>query len=102
MWTTFILIQLFLRLKIHLVFHMSLLKACLGDTGDPSRDQSRCMPIVVVIAFNKDVECIIVDYEIRRRGIKRVLSKVERHPLQQSQLRMERRSIVIHRAHSNV
>lgn len=81
MWTMFISIQLLLRLKIYLVFHVSLLKACPGDTGDPSRDQSRCMPIVVANAFNKDVGCIIVDYEIRRRGIERVLSKVEGHPL---------------------
>lgn len=44
------------------------------DARGPSRGESRHVPIVVDIVFDKDVECILADRPIWRRG---VLGEVE-------------------------
>ncbi|TXG60985.1 hypothetical protein EZV62_012348 [Acer yangbiense] len=56
------------RLKIHLVFHVSFLKPYHADMENPSRGESKRAPTVIVTAFDKDVECILADWVIRRRG----------------------------------
>ncbi|KAH9706417.1 Endonuclease [Citrus sinensis] len=56
-------------LKIHPVIHVSLLKPYHGDAGDPSRGKSRRAPTAVVTAIDKDMEYILADRVIRRRGI---------------------------------
>ncbi|KAH9697534.1 Endonuclease [Citrus sinensis] len=56
-------------LKIHPVFHLSLLKPYHEDMGDPSRGESRRMPTAVVTAFDKDVDYIIADRVVSRRGV---------------------------------
>ncbi|KAH9720957.1 Endonuclease [Citrus sinensis] len=56
-------------LKIHPVIHVSLLKPYHGDAGDPSRGKSRRAPTTVVTVINKDMEYILADRVIRRRGI---------------------------------
>ncbi|KAH9727410.1 Endonuclease [Citrus sinensis] len=57
------------RVKIHLVFHVSLLKPYHGDTEDPRRGELRRAPTAVVTVFDTDVDYIIADHVIRRRGV---------------------------------
>ncbi|KAK2646641.1 hypothetical protein Ddye_021836, partial [Dipteronia dyeriana] len=38
-------------------------------TEDPSRGESKWAPTTVVTVFDEDVECILADRVIRRRGI---------------------------------
>ena len=56
------------HLKVHLVFHVSLLKTYNKDEEDPSRSESHRAIVTNVISFDKEVEEILVDKVIHRRG----------------------------------
>ena len=57
------------RLKIHLVFHVNYLKPYHEDKDDPSRGLSKRAPTTIVTSYDKEVEHIIADRVIRRRGV---------------------------------
>lgn len=56
-------VQLPPKIKIHPVFHASMLKPYHGDTEDPSRGVSQQAPTAVVTSYDKEVECILADCE---------------------------------------
>ncbi|GKB68081.1 2-(3-amino-3-carboxypropyl)histidine synthase subunit 2-like protein [Tanacetum coccineum] len=57
------------KLKIHPVFHVSFLKPYHGDEEDPGRGASKRAPTVVVTSYDREVEEILSDRTIRRRGV---------------------------------
>ncbi|RVW38676.1 Transposon Tf2-8 polyprotein [Vitis vinifera] len=57
------------RLKIHPVFHASYLKPYHGDKDDPSRGLSKRALTAVVTSYDKEVEHVLADRVIRRRGV---------------------------------
>ncbi|KAL5768741.1 hypothetical protein ACOSQ2_015524 [Xanthoceras sorbifolium] len=57
------------RLKIHPVFHVSHLKPYHADTEDPSRGESLRAPTAVVTSYDKEVEEILRDRIVRKRGV---------------------------------
>ncbi|RVW63223.1 Transposon Tf2-2 polyprotein [Vitis vinifera] len=57
------------RLKIHPVFHASYLKPYHRDKDDPSRGLSKKAPTAVVTSYDKEVENILADQVIKRRGV---------------------------------
>ena len=57
------------RLKIHPVFHVSYLKPYHKDKDDPSRGLSKRAPTMVMTSYDKEVEHIIANRVIRRRGV---------------------------------
>ncbi|KAK9664850.1 hypothetical protein RND81_14G073600, partial [Saponaria officinalis] len=57
------------KLKIHPVFHVSMLKPYHKDTEDPSRGETHRAPTAVVTSFEREVERIMADRVIRKRGI---------------------------------
>ncbi|GJW22906.1 putative nucleotidyltransferase, ribonuclease H [Tanacetum coccineum] len=62
-------VQLPPKLKIHLVFHVSFLKPYHGDEEDPERGVSKRAPTAVVTSYDREVEEILSDRTIRRRGV---------------------------------
>ncbi|KAK2992859.1 hypothetical protein RJ640_011952 [Escallonia rubra] len=57
------------RLKIHPVFHVSLLKPHYADMEDPSRGESHRAPTAVVKSYDKEAEYVLSDKLERRRGV---------------------------------
>ena len=57
------------RLKIHLVFHVSYLKPYHKDKDDPSQGFSKRTPTTSTTSYDNEVEYIIADRVIRRRGV---------------------------------
>ncbi|KAL6141168.1 hypothetical protein ACLB2K_059458 [Fragaria x ananassa] len=57
------------KLKIHPVFHVSMLKLFHEDEEDPSRGVSHRVPTAIVTSFDKEVDEILADQVIRRRGM---------------------------------
>ena len=56
-------------MKIHPVFHASYLKPYHGDKDDPSLGLSKRAPTTVVTSYDKEVEHVLADRVIRRRGV---------------------------------
>ncbi|CAM8890445.1 unnamed protein product [Rhodiola kirilowii] len=57
------------KLKIHTVFHASMLKPYHEDIRESSRGVSHRTPTAVVTSYNKEVDEILADRTIRRSGI---------------------------------
>ncbi|KAL4567168.1 hypothetical protein LXL04_022742 [Taraxacum kok-saghyz] len=56
------------HLKIHPVFHVSILKTYNRDEEDTTRNESHRAPVANVVSYDKEVEEIMVDRMIRKRG----------------------------------
>ncbi|KAG8377407.1 hypothetical protein BUALT_Bualt08G0029800 [Buddleja alternifolia] len=57
-------------LKIHPVFHVSMLRPYQEDEEDPSRGASHRAPPVVTKSFDKEIEEVLSHKVVRRRGVK--------------------------------
>ena len=56
------------KLKIHPVFHVSLLKPYYEDMEDPSRGESSRAPTSITASFDKEAETILAHQIIQKRG----------------------------------
>ncbi|KAE8662634.1 cytochrome P450 78A7-like [Hibiscus syriacus] len=56
-------------LKIHPVFHVSMLKPYHADKEDPSRGYSHRAPPVVTKSYEKEVETVLTSRTVRKRGV---------------------------------
>ena len=56
-------------LKIHPVFHVSLLKTYNRDEEDPSRSKSHRAPVANMVSYDKEVDEILADRTVRKRGL---------------------------------
>ncbi|XP_057508584.1 uncharacterized protein LOC130791472 [Actinidia eriantha] len=57
------------KLRIHLVFYVSLLKPYHADMEDPSRGESSRAPTSITASFDKEADAIIAHRVIPRRGV---------------------------------
>ena len=57
------------KLKIHNVFHVSMLKPFHEDQEDPNRSETSRAPTGVVTEFDKKIKEILAERKIRRRGV---------------------------------
>ncbi|KAL1349221.1 hypothetical protein AAHE18_07G142300 [Arachis hypogaea] len=62
-------VQLPPSMKIYPVFHVSMLKLYHGDQDESSGGDSSCAPHVVIRSFNKEIEKILANRIVRRRGV---------------------------------
>lgn len=51
--------------KIHPLFHVSMLKPYKPNMDDVGRNESKWAPHIVIKSFEKDVETILVNREVR-------------------------------------
>ncbi|KAJ4728107.1 Retrotransposon protein, putative, Ty3-gypsy subclass [Melia azedarach] len=57
------------KLKIHPVFHVSSLKPYFSDAEDPKRGETQRAPPATVTSFDREVDELLADRVIRRRGV---------------------------------
>ena len=57
------------RLRIHPIFHINYLKPYHEDKNDPSRGLSKKAPTTIVTSYDNEVEHVLVNRVIRRRGV---------------------------------
>ncbi|XP_072074402.1 uncharacterized protein [Arachis hypogaea] len=62
-------VQLPPSMKIHSVFHVSMLKLYHEDQDEPSRGDSSRAPPVVIRSFDKEIEEILANRIVRQRGV---------------------------------
>lgn len=62
-------IQLPSHIKIHLIFHLSMLKPYHEDVEDTVRSDSSREPLLMKMSFNREVDKMLADKVIQHRGV---------------------------------